>query len=85
LNRTWRRFGIVLLVAVMLPLAAYEFLQKGSENLGFDRGLWRLSQRAEDSVHWHSPTGIGPVDHALHEWQETGRFLVLATRNARRS
>jgi hypothetical protein len=67
----------------MLPLATYEFFQKSSERYGVRAGLWSLSQRAEESVRWETPTGWTAFDHALHEWQETGQFLVLAARSVR--
>lgn len=81
--RVWRPFLIALMVSAVLPVATYEFFQKGSENLGLHRGWWTLSQRAEESVRWRTPTGWSPFDHALHEWQETGQFLTLAARSVR--
>ena len=72
-----------LLISAMLPLATYEFFQKSSERYGVRAGLWSLSQRAEESVRWETPTGWTAFDHALHEWQETGQFLVLAARSVR--
>jgi len=82
--RLWRHFVIGLLLSSLLPLATYEFFQKGAEGFGLHRGPWSLSQRAEESVRWHTPTGWSAFDHALHEWQETGHFLVLAARSVRR-
>ena len=83
MTRLWRQLAIALLLVALLPVATYEFFQKGSENLGLQRGWWTLSQRAEESVRWRTPTGWPAFDHALHEWQETGQFLSLAVRNAR--
>lgn len=81
--RAWRQFVIGFLLASTLPVATYEFFQKGSEGLGLRHGWWSLSQRAEESVRWQTPTGWSAFDHALHEWQETGHFLVLAARSVR--
>jgi hypothetical protein len=83
LLRAWRHFGLCLLLTSTVPLVTYEFFQKGSENLGIHEGLWTLSQRAEESVRWRTPTGWSAFDHALHEWQETGQFIVLAARSVR--
>lgn len=81
--RAWRHFGLCLLLTSTVPVATYEFFQKGSENLGIQEGLWSLSQRAEESVRWRTPTGWPAFDHALHEWQETGQFIVLTARSVR--
>lgn len=78
MTRTCRQLLLGCLLAAVLPLATYEFFQKGSENLGLHRGPWSLSQRAEESVRWNPPTGWRAFDHALHEWQEAGRFYALA-------
>jgi hypothetical protein len=67
----------------ILPVATYEFFQKGSENLGIQEGLWHLSQRAEESVRWRTPTGWSAFDHVLHEWQETRQFMVLTADSVR--
>lgn len=82
--RPWRQLGLCVLLTAVLPLATYEFFQKGSENLGLRDGPWRLSQLAEESVRWRTPTGWSAFDHALHEWQETGHFIVLAARSVRK-
>ena len=81
--RSFRNCICGLLIAVTLPVAAYEFFQKGSERYGMEAGLWQLSQRAEESTRWQTPTGWPAFDQALHEWQETGHFLVLAARSVR--
>ena len=81
--RLFRQFLIMLVLAATLPVATYEFFQKGSERYGMESGWWQLSQRAEESVRWRTPTGWSAFDHALHEWQETGQFLVLAARSVR--
>ena len=81
--RLYRQFMIGLMLAATLPVATYEFFQKGSERYGMEAGWWNLSQRAEESVRWDPPTGWSAFDHALHEWQETGQFLVLAARSVR--
>jgi hypothetical protein len=83
LLRVWRHLGLCVLLTSILPLVTYEFFQKGSENLGIHEGWWSLSQRAEESVRWRTPTGWSAFDHALHEWQETGQFIVLAARSVR--
>ena len=81
--RFCRQLFLGFLLATTLPVATYEFLQKGSERWGLHTGWWHLSQRAEESVRWETPTGWPAFDHALHEWQETGQFLVLAARSVR--
>jgi hypothetical protein len=79
--RIARHFLFASLLAATLPVATYEFFQKGSERYGMHSGVWNLSQRAEESVSWRTPTGWSAFDHALHEWQETGQFLILAARS----
>ena len=81
--RLWRPLLLGLALSGLLPVATYEFFQKGSENLGLRHGWWTLSQQAEESVRWHTPTGWPAFDHALHEWQETGQVLALAARSVR--
>jgi len=83
LPRLYRTFFLGFLLAASVPLATYEFFQKGSERYGMESGWWHLSQRAEESVRWRTPTGWPAFDHALHEWQETGQFLMLAARSVR--
>ena len=81
--RLFRQLFLGIMLAAMLPVATYEFFQKGSERYGIHSGWWHLSQRAEESVRWRTPTGWPAFDHALHEWQETGRFLALAASTLR--
>lgn len=72
-----RRLLFVALAVALAPGLAYESVQKTSEHLGL-RGHWpRLSSVAEQYTRWAPKTGIGVLDHALHEIDETRRFWSL--------
>lgn len=75
-----RRWIVVLLLIAVSPTVLYEALQKTSEMTRPRRGILRLSARAEWETRWQTTTGIGLVDHALHEWRESARFYRLAQR-----
>ena len=72
-----RRLLFVSLTVALAPGLTYECLQKTSEHFGL-RGHWpRLSTVAEQCTRWSPRTGIGVLDHALHEIDETRRFWSL--------
>lgn len=75
-----RRFSLFLLFLLPLvaPAGVYETLQKCSEqSLAPDSPWVALSARAELETPWRPSSANRFWNHAVHEFQETRRFLLL--------
>ena len=61
---------------LLLALGAYEVTAKAPGACGLRLPGWSASRRAERATVWRPRTGVGLVDHLLHESEEAARFYA---------
>lgn len=72
----WRILGFIILVWLASGLGLYELTAKSPQLTGAALPGWWATERAEKATRWRPPTGLHPLDKALHEGEEAARFYA---------